>query len=205
MIQKFSKRETIGFGWETTKKNIKFFIPLLIFVWGILIGLEIINGLAFDISSGILSIIFTLGLIKISLIFCDNQNPKFSEIFSQYRLFFRYLFALILYNLTVLFGIILLIVPAIIFGIRFGFFGYFIVDKNSGIVESLKRSWQITRGNTFNLFLLYLLLSLINFLGALAFLIGLFWTYPTVMLAEAFVYRKLLSFSGDKGQNLTTQ
>jgi uncharacterized membrane protein len=65
------------------------------------------------------------------------------------------------------------------------------VDKNSRIVESLKRSWEITKGSTLNLFLLYLLLGLINLLGVFALIVGLFWSIPTTMIAEAFVYRKL--------------
>jgi len=86
-----------------------------------------------------------------------------------------------------------LIIPGIILSIRLSFFDYFIVDRNSKIIESLKKSWEITKGNTWNLFLLYLLLGLINFLGALALMIGLFWSIPTTMLAQAFVYRKLSS------------
>jgi len=43
------------------------------------------------------------------------------------------------------------------------------------------------------LFLFDLLLTLINLLGALCLLIGLFATIPTTMVAIAFVYRKLLA------------
>jgi uncharacterized membrane protein len=84
-----------------------------------------------------------------------------------------------------------LIIPGIILSIRLSFFDYLIVDKNSRIVESLKRSWEITKGSTLNLFLLYLLLGLINLLGVFALIVGLFWSIPTTMIAEAFVYRKL--------------
>jgi len=209
MIQKFSKIEAIKFGWELAKKNIKFFALVLIFVWGIPISLGIFANLIkkeFFLASlfprmieWVISIIFSLGLIKISLRFCDKERPRFSEIFSQYPLFFRYFFTSILYNLIVFLGIILLLIPGIIFGIRLSFYDYFIVDKNSRIIESLKRSWQITEGNTLNLFLFYLLLGLINVLGILALIFGLFWTIPTTILAEAFAYRKLLSFSKIKG------
>jgi uncharacterized membrane protein len=84
-----------------------------------------------------------------------------------------------------------LIIPGIILLIRLSFFDYLIVDKNSRIVESLKKSWEITKGNTWNLFLLYILLGLINLLGFFALIIGLFWSIPTTMIAETFVYRKL--------------
>jgi hypothetical protein len=202
-MEKFSKKEAIRFGWEIAKKKIKFFVPLLILVFGtsflfdyfsdcakkesfLISFLLTIIGVAF-------SIIFSLGLIKISLEICDGGEPKIFDLFSQYRLFFRYLFASILKSIITLFGFILLIIPGIILSIRLGFFDYLIVDKNSRIIESLKKSWEITKGSTWNLFLLYLLLGLINVLGFFALIVGLFWSIPTTMIAEAFVYRKLSS------------
>jgi len=134
-----------------------------------------------------------LGLIKISLKLCDGEEAKFSDLISQYKLFFRYLFASFIYGLITFLGFILLIVPGIILLIRLGFFDYLIIDKNSKIIESLKRSWEITKGNTWNLFLLYFLFALINILGAFALIVGLFWSIPTTVVARTFVYRKLSS------------
>jgi uncharacterized membrane protein len=202
-MEKFSKREAIRFGWEIAKKKIKFFVPLLILVFGVSFLFNYFSDYAkresflisflLSIIGVAFSIIFSLGLIKISLKICDGKEPKISDLFSQYRLFFRYLFASILKNLICLFGFILLIIPGIIFSIRLSLFDYLIVDKNSRIIESLKKSWEITRGSTWNLFLLYILLGLINVFGFLALIFGLFWSIPTTMLAEAFVYRKLSS------------
>jgi membrane-anchored glycerophosphoryl diester phosphodiesterase (GDPDase) len=202
-MEKFSKKEAIRFGWEIAKKKIKFFIPLLILVFGVSFLLDYFSdytkkesfliSFLLTIIGVVLSVIFSLGLIKISLKICDGKEPKISDLFSQYRLFFRYLFASILKNLIALLGFILLIIPGIIFSIRLGFFDYLIVDKNSKIIESLKKSWEITKGNVWNLFLLYILLGLINLLGVFALIIGLFWSIPTTMIAETFVYRKLSS------------
>jgi uncharacterized membrane protein len=161
-MEKFSKKEAIKFGWEIAKKKIKFFVPLLILVYGLPAFLNSLSDLVkkenflisflLNVASSILSIIFSLGLIKISLKICDNEEPKISDVISQYKLFFRYFFALVLRNLITLFGFILLIIPGIILSIRLGFFDYLIVDKNSKIVESLEKSWEITKGNTWNLF-----------------------------------------------------
>jgi uncharacterized membrane protein len=212
---KFSKKEAIRFGWEIAKRKILFFLLLLILVWGAPFVLEFlfqlsavllvaITGKKFLIFSLILvflgalarvvlSSIFDLGLMKISLKFCDNEEPKFSDLVSQYKLFFRYLLASILYSLIVFSGFVLLIVPGIILLIRLGFYGYLIVDKNLRIVESLEKSWEITKGSTWNLFLLSILLGLIKLLGFFALIVGLFWSIPTTRLARAFVYRKLSS------------
>jgi uncharacterized membrane protein len=219
-MEKFSKKEAIKFGWEITKKKFLFFILLLVLVWIAPFALEFLfrlpaiflaaitkkKFLIFTIvltflgtlARFLLSLILNLGLIKISLKFCDNEKVKFFDLISEYKLVFRYFVASILQGLIVVFGVLLFIIPGIVFSIRFGFYGYLIVDKNLKIVESLKKSWEITKGNTWNLFLFYLLLGLINLLGFLALIVGLFFTLPTTMLATASVYRKL-------SQNLKVQ
>lgn len=201
--EKFSINEAIHFGWNTMKSNIGFFIGLLIFVFLFSSLFSIIAakateaniflGIIFYIADFSLSIIISIGLVKIALRFCDNEKGRFADLFSQYPLFPQYLVGSILYGLIVFAGTILLIIPGIIWGIQFCFYDYFIVDKGLGPIEALKRSSAITRGVKWDLFLFFLILSGINLLGALCLLIGLFVTIPTTMVALAFVYRKLMA------------
>lgn len=201
--QKFSKSEAIHFGWNTMKSNLRFFIGLLIVIGLVYFVLNIIAGLVkkdapvlsiiISIIGWVLYMIISMGLIKISLKFCDNEKGKFTDLFSSFPLFLKFLFGSILYELIILGGAILLIIPGIIWAIQFQFFSYFIIDKGFGPIEALKKSSLITKGAKWDLFLFGLLLGLINILGAICFLIGLFATIPTTIIAKAFVYRKLLS------------
>jgi len=201
--EKFSISEAIHFGWNTMKSNLGFFIGLLIFVFlftslSSIIAAKateanIFLGIIFYIADFSLSIIISIGLVKIALRFCDNEKGRFADLFSQYPLFPQYLVGSILYGLIVFAGTILLIIPGIIWGIQFCFYDYFIVDKGLGPIEALKRSSAITRGVKWDLFVFFLVLSGINLLGALCLLIGLFVTIPTTMVALAFVYRKLMA------------
>lgn len=201
--EKFSISEAIHFGWNTMKSNLGFFIGLLIFVFlftslSSIIAAKateanIFLGIIFHIADFSLSIIISIGLVKIALRFCDNEKGRFADLFSQYPLFPKYLVGSILYGLIVFAGTILLIIPGIIWGIQFCFYDYFIVDKGLGPIEALKRSSAITRGVKWDLFGFFLILSGINLLGALCLLIGLFVTIPTTMVALAFVYRKLMA------------
>jgi len=201
--QRFSKGEAIRFGWNTMKSNIGFFIVLLIVAY-LIVGVPsfisesikekaLVLSIIIDIVVQILSLVIGMGLIKISLKFCDNEKGELADIFSCFSLFFKYLFGSILYGLIILGGIILLIIPGIIWGIKFQFFSYFIVDKGFGPIEALKKSSAITNGAKWDLFLFGLLLILITLLGLLCLFIGLFATVPTTMVAQAFVYRKLLA------------
>jgi len=201
--EKFSISEAIHFGWNTMKSNLGFFIGLLIFVFlftslSSIIAAKateanIFLGIIFYIADFSLSIIISIGLVKIALRFCDNEKGRFADLFSQYPLFPQYLVGSILYGLIVFAGTILLLIPGIIWGIQFCFYDYFIVDKGLGPIEALKRSSAITRGVKWDLFGFFLVLLGINLLGALCLLIGLFVTIPTTMVALAFVYRKLMA------------
>jgi len=201
--QKFSKSEAVRFGWNTTRSNFGFFVGLLIVVGLIYFipdfAAKLLKkdapALSFIISivSWILGIVVQMGLIKIALRFCDNQKAKLADLFSCLPLFFKYLFGSILYQLIVLGGMILLVIPGIIWAVKFQFFDYFILDKKLGPIEALKQSSAITRGAKWDLFFFDLLLGFINFLGAVCLLIGLFASVPTAMVAMAFVYRKLLA------------
>jgi hypothetical protein len=205
-IQKFYKSEAIGFGWNTMKSNLGFFIALLIVGGLINFVLDFIAkkdasvlSIIISIASLLLEMVILMGLIRISLRLHDNEKGEFADLFSCFPLVFKYLVGSILYVLIVLGGTILLIIPGIIWAIRFQFFSYFIVDEGLGPIEALRRSSLITRGAIWELALLSSLLGLINLLGALCLLIGLFATIPTTMVAMAFVYRKLLTQTDIQG------
>jgi len=199
--KKFSIKEALSFGWNIMKGNFWFFVGLLLIIWSISLVYGIIEDqmeersvllLIIALVFFILNIIITMGAIKITLKFHDGQKGKIADLFSCLDLFFKYLLSSIVYGLIVLGGLILLIVPGIIWGIKFQFFGYFIVDKGLGPIEALKQSAKITKDAKRTLLLFGLLSGLINLLGVLLLLVGLFATVPTIMMAKAFVYRKLL-------------
>ncbi len=199
--QKFSIGDAVSFGWETMKSNILFFIGILITAFVVEMVPRVIGDLTvedmpvvafvFYIISTALNMVLTMGIIRIVLRFCDNEQPEFTDLFSCFHLFLKYLGGAILYVLMVVGGLILLIVPGIILAIKFQFFAYFIVERGLGPIESLKMSSAITSGAKMDLFLLGLLLFGINIIGALCCLVGLFATIPITMLALAYVYRTL--------------
>ena len=203
MPKKFDISEAVQFGWDTTKSNIGFFIGLLI-VMGLIeyvpdiIAVIIeedapILSIIIQIASFVLSMIIVMGLIKICLRFCDGEKGEFSDLFSCYPLFFNYLIGSILYWLIIMVGLILLIIPGIIWAIQFQYYSYLIIDRGLGPIDALKKSSEITKGVKWDLFVLSIVLGVINLLGLICLVVGLFATIPTTMVAIAFVYRKLLA------------
>jgi uncharacterized membrane protein len=196
----FSKKEAIKFGFGTAKSNILFFIGLLIiviFVSAITASLRAgvqksaLAYLVVSIVQYLVNVIIAMGLIRITLEFVSKLKPKLLDIV-YYKPIVRYIIASIIQGIIVFVGFILLIIPGIILAVRLQYASYLIVDKNLGPIEAIKTSWNITRGNTWNLFFFGIILGLINILGILCLLVGLFITVPLGMLATTFVYRKLL-------------
>lgn len=203
-MRKFSKREAIKFGWQKMWANFWFFVGVILFVVVVTSILQLLSGVfketstalfaIFYVANIVVSILFGIGLIKIAIDFSLNIKGKFKDLFSQYRLFLKYLVASILYFIIVTVGFILLIVPGIIWAIKFSFFPYFIVDRKMGAIEALKASGRVTKNTRWNLFLFCILLGLINLAGFIVLGIGLFFTIPITIIALAFVYHKLLIF-----------
>lgn len=201
----FSKKEAINLGFKLAKKNIIFFIGIFVIVvvississaiqMGVALEKQSMLYILLNVLTFIVNAIIGMGLIKISLEFIDNKKPKFSDLFHTKNLV-NFILASLIRGVITFIGFILLIIPGIIFSIRLQYVPYLIVDKNLPPVEAVKKSWKMTKGNTWNLFFFGILLFLVNVLGAILLLIGLFITVPLTMLATTFVYRKLLLHS----------
>ena len=204
---KFSKKEAISFGWAKMKENFWFFFLLILIMWFFQFAPEItdryfkenypILAVIFKIIFSVISVIISIGFLKIVLEIHDNKQPRVSDLFSSYKLFFRYYFASMLYALAVFGGLLLLIVPGIILAIRCQFYGYLIVERKAGIISSLNKSFSMTKGNGMNLFLFMLLSMGIMLLGILALVVGIFAAFPTVFMATTFIYRFLSREAAD--------
>lgn len=201
----FSKKDAIKFGFKVAKANITFFLTVFV-IWAFVTIIsqsiqsslnaerQFLSSFLFNIIMWVVNSIISMGVIYITLQFVDNKKPKVKEIFYTKNLF-NYILASIVRTVIIFIGFILLIIPGIIFSIKLQYSDYLIVDKGKDAVDSLKGSWEMTKGVKWNLFLFGILLGLINILGFLALLLGLLVTIPLSMVANAYVYRKLLSQS----------
>lgn len=197
----FSKKEALQLGWNTMKTNVGFFIGLLLIVWAISVIPGIINNFVKVTAVAlIVAIVFRfiqwfleIGLIKISLAFVDGRTPVLPELFSGKEVYWKYVGGTVLYGLIVFGGILLLIVPGIIWSIQFFFYSYLIVEKGMSPIDALKASSAMTKGHKWELFLFGLVTLGVNLVGALCLLVGLFATVPTTLVALASIYRKLSS------------
>lgn len=196
MERVYLKKDAIKLGWEKVKSNLWFFVlvsltvllvNLLPRISDAIWGPSVILGVVFFLLKAFIDI----GMIRISLNFVDGILSKYEILFSGISLFLKYLAAIIIYMVLVAVGLILLVVPGIIVGIRLMFFGALIVDKGMNPVEALKKSFEMTKGKTWDLFLFTLSILGINILGLICIGVGLLVTLPMTSIATMDVYRKI--------------
>jgi membrane-anchored glycerophosphoryl diester phosphodiesterase (GDPDase) len=188
----FSKSEAIKFGWDTTTGNLGLMVMALV----IIAAIGVMPVVASDswvvmVVAWVFDIVVGMGIVRMTLRFVDGGKGELADLFSAIPLIPKYLIASIVVGIGVSIGFVLLILPGIYLSVRWYMYPWVLVDKEVGPFEALRQSWEMTRGSFWNLFLLGFLLCLINILGAMALLLGLFVTIPLSVVAIGYAYRHL--------------
>lgn len=200
--------DLISFSWNTVISNIGFFIKIALVYVGINIAFAIpgyfleSNPAGSNVSSGfanfalqllqqIVGVMIAIGWIKICFAFCDGYKPSVGMLFDYHGCFWRYIAVSIMYSFIIVGGILLLVVPGIIWGVKFSLCQYFVVTKGLGPVEALKASARATEGMKWHWFGFTSLCGMIMVLGLMCLLVGGVVSYPVAMIAMVLGYRQL--------------
>lgn len=196
-----SVTEAIKWSWKIYKENFLFFIGVVL----IFFGFSVVNGFLrgalqpqLGSAVGLIGLIFwlihvlmELGYLSIALKFVDSKTPEISELFTHYPLFLNFLLTSLLSGLILLCGFVLLIIPGIYLLLRLQFAAMFVVDRAMGPIDSIKGSWNLTKGHLRKILLFDLAFVFLNILGAILLGIGLAVTLPITTLSYVYIYRKL--------------
>lgn len=187
----FEMKPALRRGWMLMKRHFGPFAVL-----GVVCGL--VQALIDAVGSSFLRIVLELFNVALGMIWIRfalsvdaGHPPDTAEIRPTLSLYLEYLLASVVYGLIVAVGLALLIVPGVIWAVRFGLFPFFVIDQRVDAMAALRRSLAVTKGITWPLFLFGLLLLGINLLGAIAFGVGLLVSVPTTMIAAAHVYKQV--------------
>lgn len=201
MTPAFSIEAALRFGWERTKKyfltliviGIAVFIisaiPSMIAGWARHNGLVALLG---QLVGMVLQILVSIAVTKAVLLIHDDRKPTVDAVIPSGEVVVNYIIGSLIYGAIVVAGFILLIVPGIIWGIKYKMYSYLIIDKGMGAMDAIKKSGEITMGNKWYLFLFGIVSAIVCILGALALGIGLLVAIPVVTIAHAYIYRILL-------------
>ena len=193
--------KAIGYGWKTVKKDLVYFVLIALIVqvfsmMSLLIKDQTISSIISFLVL-IIGIFLTAGYLKISFSYYDGKKLPLNELFKQGKYFINLLGAQLLVGLIVIAGLILFIVPGIIWGLKYQMTLNLIVDKDLDILEAMRQSAEITKGVKLQLLVFNFACLGVMILGALALGVGVLVAMPVLWLAGIYVYRHLL-----KNQNV---
>ena len=206
----FSIKSALNFGWETFKRRPWFFVGATLVIFLLYIAAGALTGtidyaLTGDTEnhSGVGSILdwligtlISMGVVAFYLKAHDNpEQVTLSALWNPHP-YWSYLAATVLVGLAILLGLLLLIVPGIIFGLMFMFTSFIVIDRALGPIDAMKESKRITSGYRWRLLGFILLLALINLAGVIALVVGLLVTVPVTSIAFANAYRVLSDRAG---------
>jgi len=207
----FSVESALGVGWGTFKSRPWFFVgsSLVILAAYLLAGFA---GAAVDVfgtpeTPSLLghAVDILLGtFIDMSMVgfyLAAHANPEtvtLSALWDWRRPFWMFLVVSILFQLAVVVGLVLFIVPGIIALLVFLFAPVIVIDQGLGPIEAMKESMRITRGHLWPLLGLVVLLVLLVFAGIVALFVGVLVAIPVAMLSLVHAYRALLFQAGPR-------
>ena len=134
------------------------------------------------------------GISYVHLKAARKEKVAVKDMFAVFNNYWNSVFANLLVAVIVGFGIVLLIIPGIVFACKLCFVPYLIVDKKMEAVDAVKESWKMTGGYSFTIFLIGFLVIFVAILGLIFFGVGIIISIIWIRLAFASVYAKV---SGD--------
>jgi hypothetical protein len=147
--------------------------------------------LASNVISTLISVFLMLGLTRIGLNIVSGKPFGVGMMFSGGKWLLKGIAAYFIFMIMMVAGLIFFIVPGIIVMLRFGMYQSALVDRNMGVMQSLGYSWELTKGNSLNLFVILLLTVLVFFAGCIAMFVGLLFALPVMWLMWIVAYRWL--------------
>jgi uncharacterized membrane protein len=149
-----------------------------------------------DISLGLISTLvaapLALGFSIYTLNLFRNGSADYNNIFDGFKSLGKSLGVYFLMILLVIFGMVLLIVPGIILGFGLSMAYYVMIDKPElGVVDTLKESWKIMKGNKTKLLGLSLRFIPWAILGILCLVVGVIFVLPWMQMSYASFYEEI--------------
>jgi uncharacterized membrane protein len=182
-------------GWQTMKK---YFIELLLVIFVLILfslPMGIVNSIfdratfgyssftLFSIAYGIIVLgPISYGVSWLFLKAARSEPFKTYDIFMAFQNIWNVVIANVLVSIIVGIGIVLLIVPGIIFACRLAFVGYLVMDQKMEAIEAVKKSWEMTRGYSWTIFGMSVMSIFIAIAGLICLGVGIL---PAIIWIES--------------------
>lgn len=208
--------QLIRYGWNKATRWAGTYIPVLVLQWilstavswrreldgqysihlwwhslGILGRELVITAVFLSIVGYILSRWVEMGIIHGSVKVARGEDVTAGDFFLSWKNVGNYVLGSVLFGFIVGIGVLLLVVPGVIWGLRYSMYGYYIVTQDASPMEALQMSADATDGHKLELLGLCAASVAAIALGTLCLLVGLVWAIPTVDIAWAAAFLRL--------------
>jgi len=148
--------------------------PGIFIIYGVISAIALSN----PISGAVLGGPMTTGFYIVADRIRRNKPVELPDFFNAFDRFLPLFILNLLIALVVFLGLLLLVVPGIYFAVSYLFAHFFVWFYGEDPTEAVRLSRKMVSGNFGQILLLCLILGAINFLGLLAFGVGLLLTLP---------------------------
>jgi hypothetical protein len=118
-----------------------------------------------------------------------GERVEIKDIFAVFqRNYWNAVIANIVVAVIVGLGMVMLVVPGIIFACRLAFVPFLVVDRKMDVMEALRVSWDMTRGYGWQIFFIGILAFFIVIAGLIMLFVGVFISIMWISTAFAVMY-----------------
>ncbi|HEY6332250.1 MAG TPA: zinc-ribbon domain-containing protein, partial [Blastocatellia bacterium] len=164
----------------------------------------LIGGLSFIVVAAILAFLalvtgmafFSAGLHRAALKQLRGERVQVSDLFSGGRYILRFLGSNILIAALALIGFLMCIIPGLLVTGVFIFTPFIIVDRDCGVIEAMRTSYERCKDGVLWYTLLGLVLGIMNQIGSYVLYVGMLVTFPLMFTITAVAYRDTFDLPG---------
>ncbi len=188
--------------WGVTLAGLAIAVLLCIPFYAVFLGLQLLIvpsiqdqslAIAVNVFAQILFQIFVLwisiGVMMFGLSVVRRQEPKFGLIIAGGRYLLPIILCAILTQIIIVLGLVLLIIPGIIFAMMLIQSQLLIIDRNMGVFDAMSTSRDVMVGNKMTVFGIWILVTILGYLfSAITCGIGLLGFLPYALLVHVVIY-----------------
>lgn len=152
----------------------------------------------------LMSLFLSIGMTKIVLSVVRLQEVSIADMFEGGKYLLQYFLGSLVVGIITFIGFLLLVVPGIIWSLKYMFVLYLIVDEELDFSNAMKESERMTSGIKGQLFIFGLAMVGVNLLGMIPLFLGLLITIPVTSLASFVLYDVLRKQCKQNQSGVTT-
>ncbi len=134
----------------------------------------------------------SIGLATYSLSIVNEEDYSYNQIATGFKYFFKALFLYLLFNISVLIGTILLIIPGVVIFLMFSQIFYITAQNPQiGVIDAFKKSASLMKNKKLQYLGLGLRYILFFILGVFTLGIWWLWLTPQMYVSFAIFYKEL--------------